>query len=53
MNKLTILLLSTFLVFHGCEDTNAEANIESILLALLNSDEASGIDGFESSRDVT
>ena len=52
MNKLTILSLSTFLVFHGCEDTNTEANIESILLALLNSDEASGIDGFESSEDA-
>ena len=52
MNKLTILSLSTFLVFHGCEDTNTEANIESILLALLNSDEASGIDGFESSGDA-
>ncbi len=52
MNKLTILSLSTFLVFHGCEDTNTETNIESILLALLNSDEASGIDGFESSGDA-
>ena len=52
MNKLTILLLGIFLVFNSCEDTYTEANIESILLALLNSDEAAGIDGFESSGDA-
>ena len=52
MYKLTILTLSIFLVFHGCEDTYTEANIESMLLELLNSDEAAGIDGFESSEDA-
>ncbi len=52
MYKLTILLLSIFLVFHGCEDAYTEANIESMLLELLNSDEAAGIDGFESSEDA-
>ena len=52
MRNIIILGLSTFLVFSGCENSDSVADTESILLGLLDSDEAAGVDGFDSNGDA-
>ena len=52
MKKLiTITSLSIF-VINGCVDSSSVDDTESILLALLNEDEAVGVDGFDSDGDM-
>ena len=52
MKKLiTITSLSIFVV-NGCVDSSSVDDTESILLALLNEDEAVGVDGFDSDGDM-
>ena len=52
MKKLiTITSLSIF-VMNGCVDSSSVDDTESILLALLNEDEAVGVDGFDSDGDM-
>mgnify|MGYP001211249417 FL=1 len=52
MKKLiTITSLSIF-VINGCVDSSSVDDKESILLALLNEDEAVGVDGFDSDGDM-
>ena len=52
MKKLITLTSLSIFVINGCVDSSSVDDTESILLALLNEDEAVGVDGFDSDGDM-
>ena len=52
MKKLITLTSLSIFVMNGCVDSSSVDDTESILLALLNEDEAVGVDGFDSDGDM-
>ena len=52
MKKLITLTSLSIFVINGCVDSSSLDDTESILLALLNEDEAVGVDGFDSDGDM-
>ena len=52
MKKLIIITSLSIFVMNGCMDSSSIDDTESILLALLNEDEAVGVDGFDSDGDM-
>ena len=52
MKKLITLTSLSIFVINGCVDSSSIDDTESILLALLNEDEAVGVDGFDSDGDM-
>ena len=52
MKKLITLTSLSIFVINGCVDSSSVDDTESILLALLDEDEAVGVDGFDSDGDM-
>ena len=52
MKKLIIITSLSIFVMNGCMDSSSIDDTESILLALLNEDEAVGVDGFDSDGEM-
>ena len=52
MKKLITLTSLSIFVINGCVDSSSVDDTKSILLALLNEDEAVGVDGFDSDGDM-
>ncbi|MBL51579.1 MAG: hypothetical protein CMG57_06435 [Candidatus Marinimicrobia bacterium] len=51
MKKISLISMLTLILFSGCTDQN-QINIETTLLALLDSDDVLGMDGFDTNGDV-
>ena len=52
MKKLIFITSLSIFVMNGCMDSSSIDDTESILLALLNEDEAVGVDGFDSDGEM-
>ena len=53
MKKIIFVVLFSFFIMNGCMDSSSAVDdTESILLALLNDDDAAGIGGFDSDGDM-
>ena len=52
MKKLLIITISVLFFMAGCADNASTDETESIFLALLDADDAAGVDGFDSGGDM-
>jgi len=52
MKKLLIITIPVLFFMAGCADNTSTDETESILLALLDADDAAGVDGFDSGGDM-